>query len=111
MMKVVGLLVLLLLVASPVRAQMAVTHTAVNVASTTATALAANADRSMLLLENDSDTVIYCSFGTAAVLNTGIRLGVSGGAVLIDVRPSQKLVACIHGGSGNKVLLITEGTQ
>jgi len=111
MMKVVGLLVLLLLVASPVRAQMVVTHTAYNVTVTTSTALAANANRSMLLLENDSDTVIYCSLGTAAVLNTGIRLGASGGAILIDVRPSSKLVNCIHGGSGNKVLLITEGTQ
>lgn len=52
-------------------------NVAVGIASVTVRA--ANAERRYLLLVNDSDTAIYVSLGTAAVLNTGIRLNALGG--------------------------------
>lgn len=88
------------------------THTAVNVTTSSASALAANTERDYLLLVNDSDQVIYIKFGGAAVLNQGIRLAASGGAFEASHKfgnLSRAAVFAIHGGSGNKALLITEG--
>lgn len=90
----------------------ALTHTAINVTTSTGEALVANTSRRWLLIENDSDTVIYCKVGVAAVLNQGIRLNANGGSW--ELSPSMGnyntgAVNCIHGGTGNKVLLVTEG--
>lgn len=89
-----------------------VAQTPVNVTTSTTEVAATKSNRGFLLIENDSDTTIYCSIGRAAVLNEGIRLNASGGSYEmsrgtrnIDVRA----VNCIHGGTGNKVMLVTEG--
>ena len=88
------------------------THAAVNVTTTSAVVKAANNDRKYLLLINDSDTVIYLKLGVAAVLNEGIRLNGNGSSYEISESKGDLYTGAIygiHGGSGNKVLLITEG--
>ena len=55
-----------------------VTETAVSVGNTDTAVVGANTQRAWLLLQSDSDRVIYVSFGAAAALNTGIRLAASG---------------------------------
>lgn len=88
------------------------THTAVNVTTSTGEVSAADVNRGFLLIINDSNFVIYCKVGVAAVLNEGIRLNASGGSFEMS-RGNRNLdadaVNCIHGDSGNKVLLVTEG--
>ena len=86
-------------------------HTVVNVTtSSTTVVLARSGTRSLLVLQNDSDTTIYCNItGAAAVLNQGVRLNDSGGTLFMDVVVPTVTVACIHGGTGNKALLVTEG--
>lgn len=87
-------------------------HTTLSVTTTSQAALAANTTRLYALLVNDSDTTIYVKIGATAVANQGIRLNVNGGSYEM----SKKLgnlntgaINAIHGGTGNKVLLITEG--
>ena len=89
-----------------------VTHTAVNVTTSSGEVIAAKTKRGFLLIVNDSDTDIYCKVGAAAVMNEGIRINANGGSFEmgrglrnIDTRA----VNCIHGGSGNKVALGMEG--
>ena len=84
-------------------------HTSVSVGTGSTTALAANGDLVWILLENDSDEVIYIAFGTAAVLNQGIRLNAEGGSLelsyetgFIDHRQINAICA-----SGSKNLLVT----
>ncbi len=91
--------------------QVSPTHSAVNVTtSTTAVVSAAVFFRQILILVNDSDAVIYCNLaGAAAVLNQGIRLNANGGNIVMDVAVTKTAVNCIHGNSGNKVILVTEG--
>lgn len=88
------------------------THTAVNVTVASGLVLAANADRRYALLINDSDTPIYLALGVAAAVNQGIRLNAAGGSYEMSA-PLGNLytgaVYAIHGGAGNKVLLVTEG--
>lgn len=89
------------------------THTAVNVAASDTAVIAANPSRAYLLLVNDSDTVIYIKLGAAAVANQGIRLNANGGSYEMSAEAGnlyQGAVKGIHGGTGNKVLLVTEGT-
>lgn len=88
------------------------THTAVNATTTTGAALAANAARVYAFIQNDSDTVIYLKVGAAAVLNQGIRLAASGGSYEMSSQLGNldlRAINAIHGGSGNKVLLLVEG--
>ena len=110
-------LLLLCLVAPTVAvaglAEITYTHTAVNVTTTSAKALAVNADRKWLLIVNDSDTVIYCKVGVAAVFNEGIPIGANRSSFEISPQNGNfttGAINCIHGGTGNKVLAITEGT-
>ena len=88
------------------------THTAVNVTNVTGAVLAANASRRYALLVNDSDTVIYINLGAAAVANQGIRLNANGGSdemAALSGDLYEGVINGIHGGAGNKVLLITQG--
>ena len=88
------------------------THTAVNVTTTTGAVLAANANRLYALLVNDSDTVIYIKLGAAAVANQGIRLNADGGSYEMSAMLGNLYTGAIngiHAGTGNKVLLMTEG--
>ena len=91
--------------------QVTVTHSAVNVTTSSTEVLATTPiRRNLLILINDSDTVIYCNVaGGAAALNAGLRLGASGGAALFDVSVPRAKINCIHGGTGNKVMLVGEG--
>lgn len=107
-------ILLVLVVAMPVFAEpSAVTHSAVNVttASTQVVAtISSGRKRNLLILINDSDTTIYCNLaGGTAVANEGIRLNASGGSIFMDVSVTYTAVNCIHGGTGNKVLLVSEG--
>lgn len=89
----------------------AYTHTAPAVTTSSNTVLAANANRQYVLLVNDSDTTIYVKFGSAAVVNEGIRIAAGGSfeASKLLGNLSTAAIHAIHGGSGNKTLLITEG--
>ena len=88
------------------------THTAVVVTTASGIALAANANRLYALLINDSDTVIYINLGATAVANQGIRLNADGGSYEMSKRLGSLysgVINAIHGGTGDKTLLVTEG--
>lgn len=88
------------------------THTAVTVTTTSGQALAANANRIYALFQNDSDTAIYLKIAATAVANQGIRLNANGGSYEMSLKAGNLntgAVNAIHGGTGNKTLLVTEG--
>lgn len=87
-------------------------HTAPAIATTSTTALAANANRKYALFVNDSDTTIYLFLGTPAVVSQGIRLNARGGSYeTMQIHNLYTgIVTAIHGGTGTKTLLVTEGT-
>lgn len=92
--------------------QVNVSHSTVAVAITSTQVATANSARGFLLIVNDSDTSIYCKVGVAAVVNEGIRINANGGSFEmsrsirnLDIRA----VNCIHGGTGTKTALVTEG--
>jgi len=88
------------------------THSPYNVTSSNSQILAANANRKYLLVVNDSDTVIYIKIGANASLNDGIRLNANGGSYEISSAMGNLAtgaINAIHGSTGNKVILITEG--
>lgn len=89
---------------------MRVTHATVTVGNTTTAILTANQKRRHLLLQNDSDEIIYVSFGKAAVLNQGIRLAAAGGS--FEMTGDDVYGHVINGicTSGSKKLLVTWGT-
>ncbi len=87
------------------------TKAAVGAAS--AQIIAANDDRSHLLLINDSDSVIYVTPVGAAVLNEGIRLNAGGGNYEISTRNGnlhKGALTAISSGAG-KNLLMLEGEE
>lgn len=89
-----------------------VLHSVVNVAVTSTQVAAKSSGRSFLLLVNDSDTEIYCTIGVAATLNGGIRINADGGSFEMSrgiKNIDTRVVNCIHGGTGTKTLLVTEG--
>jgi len=59
------------------------TNDSVTVANTSTAVLSARS-RISIMLTNDSDETIYVAKGSTAVINKGIRLNASGGAVVID---------------------------
>ena len=88
------------------------THSVVTVTVASGVALAANTSRSHALLINDSDTPIYLMFGAAAVANQGVRLNAAGGSYEMSSLLGnlyRGAINAIHGGTGNKVLLVDEG--
>jgi hypothetical protein len=52
----------------------------VTVAVTSTEVIAANRIRAYAAITNDSDEIVYLSFGSAAVLNSGVRLNPRGGS-------------------------------
>lgn len=87
------------------------THTTAACATSTTTALAAQAFRTYALFVNDSDTDIYLKIGADAVVNEGVRLNSGGGSLELSREfgnLSGSVVNCIHGGSGTKTLLVYE---
>ena len=89
-----------------------ITHAAVGIGTSSEAALAANEDRLYALLINDSDTTIYIALGATAVANAGIRLNANGGSYEMSKQGGTLYagaINAIHGGSGDKTLLVTEG--
>jgi len=58
-----------------------ITNFNVSIGTSSTQVLAANSNRKLLILVNDSDEPIYVSLGATATLNNGIRLNASGGAL------------------------------
>ena len=89
-----------------------ITHTAVMVTTTTGQALASNSSRKYVLLVNDSDTDFYIELGSSAVANQGIRINAFGGNFEMSNQSGNLYTGAInviHGGTGSKNLLVTEG--
>jgi len=87
--------------------------TTASIGNTSTLALAANANRRYALLMNNSDTDIYLTIGAAAVVGQGILLLSPAGAYEMSPKFGNLVSAAIyavHGGTGNKSLLVTEGT-
>lgn len=84
-----------------------VTHSQVAVA-TTSTAVTTTAALGLLILNNISDTVIYCNLagGTATTSTLAIPIG---GTAWFDISIPNAPVNCIHAGSGTKNLNVTVG--
>ncbi len=88
------------------------TQVGVDVTTTSTEVLAANTVRRWALIINDSDVVVYCKVGLAAVLNEFLRLNANGGSFEISnalENYNSAAINCIHGGTGNKVILVAEG--
>lgn len=89
-----------------------VTHTAVTVTGTTGAALAANANRVYACFQNISDTDMFIKLGAAAVASQGIQINSGGSSYELSRQTGNVyhgVVNVIHGGTGNKTLLVTEG--
>ena len=85
------------------------TTSSASVGTTTTEIVASNAARKYLVLTNDSDEVVYITFGDDAVLNKGIRLNASGGAYeMLSENLSFKAINGIST-SGSKVVTFVEG--
>ena len=86
------------------------THSTIQVSTTSTIVLPANSNRKYLLIVNDSDTNVYISFGTDAVVDEGIPISASGNYELQPWFISTQAINVIHGGTiGTKNLLVTEG--
>jgi len=89
-----------------------ITHSVLAVTTSSQQALAINTNRKYVMLINDSDTVIYLKIGAAAVANEGIRVNSNGGVYEMSSAIGNLhtgVINAIHGGAGNKNLLIVEG--
>ena len=77
----------------------------VTVGSATTAVLAASGKREYALIQNDSDEAMYLGIGTAAVLNTGVRLNANGGSYEISRNAGNLVQDAINGicTSGSKV--------
>ena len=68
----------------------------------------ANRNRKGLLLTNDSDTVIYLTFGGLAVANSGLRLNAGGGVFEINATNLYKGIISAISAGADKALLYVE---
>jgi len=87
-----------------------VTHGTMNMGTTSGTVLAANPNRRYALFQNDSDTAMYITFGTPAVVSKGIRLNATGGSYEMTREKGNLYTGVVFGicGSASKAVLITE---
>lgn len=87
------------------------THSAYSVTNADTQALAANTQRSYLLIVNDSDTIIYIALGATAAVNTGIRLNANGGSYEMSRHLGNLYTGAIRAicAISGKNLLFTEG--
>ncbi len=87
------------------------TPVGVNVTTSSTQILAANADRKVAIIVNNSDEVVWLAIGKTAVVNKGIRLNARGGSfILSKYGPvfSTEAINGIHAGTGNKVATAQE---
>ncbi len=85
-------------------------HTVVTVGVASALLVAANLDRTYLLIINDSDAAVYLKFGATAVVSEGIRLNANGGSLEISEvngNLDNRVVNAIAGAAA-KIVLIAE---
>jgi hypothetical protein len=80
-------------------------------ATSSTLALANNEARNLLTFQNDSDTDIYVTAGATAATGTGWRVVANGGGWFFDSKVPIGALYCIHGATGNKSLLVTEGSK
>lgn len=90
------------------------THTSAAVSSTSSITLAANSNRSWLMLFNDhASAVVYCKFDTAAVAGEGLRINAVGGTLVLSARNGSldtRELRCITTDPGSsETIEITEG--
>jgi len=85
-----------------------ITNFNVSIGTSSTQVLAANGNRKLLILVNNSDEPIYVSLGATATLNNGIRLNASGGALALD-NPIFKGVVNAISANGSKTLVGAEG--
>ncbi len=85
-------------------------HTTVSVANTSTEIVAANTNRTYLLLVNDSDEDIYIKIGAAAVQGAGIRINSGGGSFEMSGRNGNLDTRVINGicATGTKDMLATQ---
>ena len=81
---------------------------AITVGATSTEVLAGNGKRRGAIIVNDSDEIIYLSYGDNAVLNSGIRLNAGGGSLSIDLNNTYTGRVTAICSSGSKVLTVTE---
>lgn len=87
------------------------TPVGVTVTAVSTQILAANANRKVAVITNDSDTTIYLAIGVAAQANKGIRLNANGGVIVIsrtDDIFSTEAINGILAAAGNKVATAQE---
>lgn len=88
--------------------------TTYTVTTTSGTARVRNDSAKYRIFINDSDTVVYLRLGDGvAVANQGYRLNANGGSYEMSEMIGNLYtgpIQAIHAGTGNKVLLIGEGT-
>lgn len=87
----------------------AASHSNANMGTSSATVVASNSGRKALLIENDSDTIIYLKIGGTAVANEGIRLNANGGSYEMSLELGNLATDAVNGivssGSSKKVLV------
>ena len=85
--------------------------TAVVVAAASTVVLAANPNRIVATIVNDSVNVVYVTLGTPAAINSGIRLNASGGSLVLGLGtdiPYTGVVTAWAAAAGSNVT-VTEG--
>mgnify|MGYP007059453664 CR=1 FL=1 len=90
------------------RASVAENNTSVTVGSSSTSVLTANPTRKTVILTNDSDESIYVSLSGTAVMNQGIRLNSSGGAIVVDLDGIYTGAITAICSSGSKNLCVSE---
>jgi hypothetical protein len=86
------------------------THTKIEVGTTTTSVLSENLNRKYLLIFNDSDKDIYISFGSDAEIGQGILISAKGHYEQNPWIISTQAINAIHGDAEvTKNLLVTEG--
>ena len=79
--------------------------TAISVGTSSTTVLASNSDRIEAIIVNDSDETVYLNLSGTAVMNEGVRLNASGGALALNTYTGIITAICTSGG---KNLTVTE---
>ena len=88
-------------------------HESVQVGTTSVLIVPANQNRRLLLIQNDSNKVVYLCHGGPAELHKGIRLEANGGQIECSHNTASicsHAVYAIRDGMGTSTLLITEGS-
>lgn len=87
-----------------------VSHDLVQAGTSTTELVAANVNRTYLLIQNDGATDVYLKFGADAVVGEGIRLNANGGSYEVSDRNGNLDLREVDGiSSSASDCIITEG--